>query len=47
MMYYYEFHIFRVVVLESHLSHEVTRRNTLMEDAGADLYILAGHEASY
>ncbi|KAL0274266.1 UNVERIFIED_CONTAM: hypothetical protein PYX00_006732 [Menopon gallinae] len=37
----------KVVVLESHLSHEITRGNTLMEDAGADLYILAGHEASY
>jgi hypothetical protein len=36
----------RVVVLESHLCQEVTRGGTLNED-GADLYILAGHEASY
>jgi hypothetical protein len=36
----------KVVVLESHLSQEVTRGGTLNEE-GADLYILAGHEASY
>jgi len=40
------FHVFRVVVLESHLCQEVTRGGTLNEE-GADLYILAGHEASY
>ncbi|XP_023711466.1 mitogen-activated protein kinase kinase kinase kinase 5 isoform X6 [Cryptotermes secundus] len=36
----------KVVVLESHLCQEVTRGGTLNEE-GADLYILAGHEASY
>ncbi|XP_046401161.1 mitogen-activated protein kinase kinase kinase kinase 5 isoform X4 [Ischnura elegans] len=36
----------KVVVLESHLSRAVPREGTLTED-GADLYILAGHEASY
>ncbi|XP_067007680.1 mitogen-activated protein kinase kinase kinase kinase 5 [Anabrus simplex] len=36
----------KVVVLESHLCQEVSRGGTLCED-GADLYILAGHEASY
>ncbi|XP_069698276.1 mitogen-activated protein kinase kinase kinase kinase 5 isoform X14 [Periplaneta americana] len=36
----------KVVVLESHLCQEVTRGGTLTEE-GADLYILAGHEASY
>lgn len=36
----------RIVVLESHLCQEVTRGGTLSEE-GADLYILAGHEASY
>lgn len=34
---------FRVVMLESHLVHS----GTLTETEGADLYILAGHEASY
>lgn len=33
----------RVVMLESHLVHS----GTLTESEGADLYILAGHEASY
>lgn len=33
----------RVVMLESHLVHS----GTLTETEGADLYILAGHEASY
>nr|CAD7424838.1 unnamed protein product [Timema monikensis] len=36
----------KVVVLESHLCQEVPRGGTLTEE-GADLYILAGHEASY
>ncbi|XP_021917590.1 mitogen-activated protein kinase kinase kinase kinase 5 isoform X2 [Zootermopsis nevadensis] len=36
----------KIVVLESHLCQEVTRGGTLSEE-GADLYILAGHEASY
>lgn len=36
----------KVVMLESHLCQEVTRGGTLNEE-GADLYILAGHEASY
>jgi len=40
------FHVCRVVVLESHLCQEITRGGTLNEE-GADLYILAGHEASY
>jgi hypothetical protein len=40
------FYVCRVVVLESHLCQEVTRGGTLNEE-GADLYILAGHEASY
>lgn len=40
------FRVCRVVVLESHLCQEVTRGGTLNEE-GADLYILAGHEASY
>jgi hypothetical protein len=40
------FDLCRVVVLESHLCQEVTRGGTLNEE-GADLYILAGHEASY
>jgi hypothetical protein len=35
--------MFRVVMLESHLVHT----GTLTETEGADLYILAGHEASY
>lgn len=33
----------RVVMLESHL----VQSGTLTESDGADLYILAGHEASY
>ncbi|XP_071449786.1 mitogen-activated protein kinase kinase kinase kinase 5 isoform X2 [Hetaerina americana] len=36
----------KVVVLESHLCRALAREGTLTED-GADLYILAGHEASY
>ncbi|XP_063236817.1 mitogen-activated protein kinase kinase kinase kinase 5-like isoform X3 [Bacillus rossius redtenbacheri] len=36
----------KVVVLESHVWQEVPRGGTLTEE-GADLYILAGHEASY
>ena len=35
--------ISRVVVLESH----VLQNNTLSGEDGNDLYILAGHEASY
>ncbi|KAK6622640.1 hypothetical protein RUM43_008482 [Polyplax serrata] len=37
----------RVVVLESHMAQDRPRVATLTEDTGADLYILAGHEASY
>ncbi|EEB11810.1 mitogen-activated protein kinase kinase kinase kinase, putative [Pediculus humanus corporis] len=37
----------KVVVLESHLAQDLSRVGTLTEDGGADLYILAGHEASY
>ncbi|XP_049773794.1 mitogen-activated protein kinase kinase kinase kinase 5 isoform X12 [Schistocerca cancellata] len=36
----------KVVVLESHSCQEIQRGGTLTEE-GADLYILAGHEASY
>ncbi|GLG95818.1 Serine/threonine-protein kinase hippo, partial [Gryllus bimaculatus] len=36
----------KVLVLESHMCQEIQRTGTLTED-GADLYILAGHEASY
>lgn len=37
------FYFFRVVMLESNL----LRTGTLTSDEGHDLYILAGHEASY
>lgn len=37
----------KAVMLESHLSSDVSRGGTLTEPEGMDLYILAGHEASY
>lgn len=37
----------KAVMLESHLSSDVPRGATLTEPEGTDLYILAGHEASY
>ncbi|XP_026276878.1 mitogen-activated protein kinase kinase kinase kinase 5 isoform X4 [Frankliniella occidentalis] len=37
----------KAVMLESQLSSDVSRGGTLTEPEGMDLYILAGHEASY